>query len=266
MSDTSDPARAIAILTQDAPPRVWSFIVTIFGDLAQGKDDALSGRALARMAETAGLRPETVRVALHRLRKDGWIESRRDGRQSHYALTAFGRSQSAAAAARIYASHAPKVQSWTILVGNPDRTDDTLSDVASFADAVPLGNFGLLIPGEIPSGEDELLRLSARDVSIPAWLRGSVCSEDVQVAYRLLLEKLTRIEPMVGPGATGLSGATLRALLVHSWRRVLLRHPDLPPDLFPPGWCGEECRASVMVLLGRLPRPALSALEAEAVL
>ena len=53
----------------------------------------------------------------------------------------------------------------------------------------------------------------------------------------------------------------LRSLIVHGWRRLVLKHPDLPPDVYSDAWRGHDCRALVTGLLTRLPRPALSALH-----
>ena len=46
--------------------------------------------------------------------------------------------------------------------------------------------------------------------------------------------------------------AALRVLVVHQWRRLVLRHADLPERFFPDGWKGEACRAHVLQLLGNL--------------
>ncbi len=264
MPDPSDLARAIAILTEDDPPRVWSFIITIFGDLAQGEGDAMSGRLLARMAQVAGLKPETVRVALHRLRKDGWIDSHRDGRRSRYTLTAYGRAQSAAAAPRIYADAAPKPRAWTVLIADPNGTDDALAEIAGRTDAVPLGTFGMLVPEPVTPDDRALLRVTSDAVDIPDWVRAATCPDDLKRGYQGLRSRLGCVEPLIAPSAASLESATVRVLVVHSWRRVLLRHADLPTTLFPADWPGEDCRRAVMAILARLPRPRLQVLEAEA--
>ena len=64
----------VAQLSHDGTPRVWSLIVTIFGDLARESGMSLSGTALSRMTARVDVRAEATRVALHRLRRDGWID------------------------------------------------------------------------------------------------------------------------------------------------------------------------------------------------
>ena len=88
-------------VTFGTTPRVWSLLVTVFGELAQDADAQISGSLLRSLSEHIGIKPEAMRVALHRLRKDGWIDSERTGRTSNYFLTLWGRAQSIAASPRI---------------------------------------------------------------------------------------------------------------------------------------------------------------------
>ncbi len=68
------------ILTALPTPRVWSMMVTIFGDLAQAPRDRIDGPLLTRLTDGMGIKPEAVRVALHRLRNEDWITSVKSGR------------------------------------------------------------------------------------------------------------------------------------------------------------------------------------------
>ena len=42
-----------------------------------------------------------------------------------------------------------------------------------------------------------------------------------------------------------LEAAAIRTLVVHQWRRLLLRHEDWPVEVLPEGWQGEVCRGLV---------------------
>ena len=86
------------------PPRVWSLLVTIFGELAQDQNAEISGQTLRDLLDVIGVRPEAMRVALHRLRNEGWIDSRKTGRRSDYFLTPLGLTESMAASPLIYSS------------------------------------------------------------------------------------------------------------------------------------------------------------------
>ena len=84
---------AVAQILGVETPRVWSFIVTIFGDLARHDDRYISSRTLNRLTAEIGVKPEATRVALYRLRKEDWLESTKFGRESHYRLTKKGCKQ-----------------------------------------------------------------------------------------------------------------------------------------------------------------------------
>ena len=106
----------IARLTDGEPPRVWSFLVTAFGDLAQKEGTALSSAFLTRMTGRIGIKPDANRVALHRLRKEGWVDSQRIGRSSRYLLTDWGRAQTMKASPRIYADRELVSDAWLVLL------------------------------------------------------------------------------------------------------------------------------------------------------
>ena len=54
--------------------RVWSVIITIFGDSVQPRGGTVAATTLARITGRMAIRPEALRVALHRLARDGWLE------------------------------------------------------------------------------------------------------------------------------------------------------------------------------------------------
>lgn len=49
----------------------------------------------------------------------------------------------------------------------------------------------------------------------------------------------------------------LRSLIVHNWRRLVLRHPALPAAFVDQDWPGHQCHVLVADLLARFPRPKL---------
>ncbi|MEP5760757.1 MAG: PaaX family transcriptional regulator C-terminal domain-containing protein [Litoreibacter sp.] len=55
--------------------------------------------------------------------------------------------------------------------------------------------------------------------------------------------------------------AALRILIVHGWRRIVLRTPALPDFVFPDHWAGPACRDHVARLLTQLPAQDLAGLE-----
>ena len=76
--------------------------------------------------------------------------------------------------------------------------------------------------------------------------------------YARLKGILVRIDASlpVGTDLPPVSRAVLRCLNVHIRRRLILKHPDLPGDVYPADWSGHDCHVLVHGLLDRLPAPA----------
>lgn len=244
-------------LTLGQSPRVWSLLISVFGDLAQKEGAKISGSLLRQLTEKIGIKPEAMRVAIHRLRKEGWIDSERNGRTSVYFLTPWGRAQSAQATPRIYASGPPAEHAWLVMF-NPAKSSQS-EDAAGGA---WVSSNVLITSREPASGQAFISHLNLQ-TTVPEWMSGKVCegpmlrmSQDFSVA----LDKVTR-HLTSGPTPRPVEIAALRVLLVHGWRRIVLKTPILPDHVFPPTWHGLQCRAIVATLLAEYPNPGLDALE-----
>ena len=245
-------ADLVARLTPAPPPPVWSILVTLFGDLAQVPGTAIDGATLRALTAPMGLSPEAVRTALHRLRRDGWIGSRRAGRGSAHALTAKGRAESAAASPRIYARGQAA-----------ERAAMLLADPAAPLPDLPgcrLGP-GLLLTPE-GGGPDALALPVPPGTALPAWMATRLCPPDLRARAADLAAALADVRAQFDtlPPPAPLQAAILRVLVVHGWRRVVLRQPPLPDHVFPPDWQGARCRALAHDLLARLPVPDVASL------
>lgn len=265
MTDDVSPAfrDCAAALTGEGGHRVWSLIVTIFGDLAQASGDAISGPLLSRLTGLMGVKPEAMRVALHRLRKDGWIESTREGRASTHFLTAYGRAQSAAASPRIYGGGTPLSDQWHLLIAGDGAGAARLEAFLQSDDYIALGAQAALAPGPLPADHAGLLGAETEAVAVPDWLREQICPEalmqvyaDCHAAFDTVLDRLRQ-----GALDSAVEAAALRGLVVHSWRRIVLRHPDLPPEFFPADWPGVAARARFGLIMAELAVPDLAELE-----
>jgi phenylacetic acid degradation operon negative regulatory protein len=233
--------------------RVWSLMVTLFGDLAQAPGSALDGPVLSDVMAGMDIRPEAVRVALHRLRNDGWIVSRKHGRTRRHALTATSRDETRKASARIYASPLAHNNDWKLVL---------LEDATAIPqDTMKKYGFTQVLPrvyvGSAQSQAPENAMVLGGSTA-PAWLRQQIAPQMLEAEYRALLPLLQTAEKNLLQGTLDpLQTATLRCLIVHNWRRIVLRHPTLPPAVLPQDWAGHKCHALVDTLLLRFPRPPL---------
>ncbi|NDW47765.1 PaaX family transcriptional regulator C-terminal domain-containing protein [Ruegeria sp. PrR005] len=242
--------------------RVWSIIVSLFGDLARRPGDRLSGGALTRIIMPMGIKPEAIRVALHRLRKDGWIESNREGRTSVHFLTDYGRTQSDRVTPRIY-TRAPEVpQEWHILIAEDGSGAQTLNEMLLTDTYIGLGRLVALGSGPVPEDCEDLAGFDVTARAIPDWMQTRLYPAELGAACASLHQDCAVLNASARPPhLSPLQIATLRTLLVHRWRRVALRHPDLPTVFQPPGWMGPACRDQVFALLDTLPLPRLADLN-----
>lgn len=253
----------MAALLPLEPPRVWSMLVSIFGDLACGPGEHIDGPLLTGLMGHMDIKPEAVRVALHRLRNDGWIASVKSGRTARHALTPGALRARNEAARLIYSRAEDLPRDWQVAItaqGDTSLRGDLLE--AGFAALSPrlyIGHGGT----KAPPGT-----LLCTGRIAPDWLRGEVVPDTLTAQFDRLLTALRRVRHRLsgghGPALSPVETALLRVLIVHHWRRLVLRHPYLPPGLLGSDWPGHLCRAQVCDLLDALPRPALEALGAEA--
>ena len=228
----------VRLLTDGAPPRTWSMLVTIMGDMGAAPGARLTGPLLARLTGAMGVRPPALRTALHRLRREGWIESAREGRATSHALTARGRAETLAARPRIYGP-APEGALHLVLLAPGEPVPEG---------AVVVGAELALSAG--PAG------WSAPIGAPPGWIAERVAPEPLRALAADVAARLDALAEGLAGGGDPSDPVVLRLLALHLWRRLALRVPPLPEAAFPPGWQGGRARALAHALLARLPAGA----------
>lgn len=256
---TADFDQLVNELLDGTQPRVWSLLVTIFGDLLRSPETRLSGACVNALTSAIGIKPEATRVALHRLRKEGWIDSHRTGRQSHYGLTKRGRAETDAARDRVYATAAPQTCP-VLILDDPSSPLEAEARVWSSV-SVQIGLHAVVTTHPTPSKSDWSIPVPL-DQPVPRWVSDRLCPPEVQNASQALALRLSRVaEFQTLDRLPLLLRVALRELVLHEWRRLVLRVPEFPDALFSENWHGAECRALFSDLLNRLPKPDLAALE-----
>ncbi|MCZ7676095.1 MAG: hypothetical protein M5U35_09785 [Roseovarius sp.] len=251
---TPDTQSEIDRLAACGPLRTWSVIVTVLGDFCRSRDQRVGGRELQAVLGRIGLTPASTRVALHRLRRDGWIESERRGRDAAYRLSAMGWRETEAARGRIYAT-APPVGTVVHLVLAPPHM--AAPDFAAVLppEAVQIAPRTALLAGaaKTPASGFWTARLEAG--AAPRWLAEAVAGPDLREGYARLIEAANAALDAPVP-ADAVARAALRVLILHHWRRLRLRHGDLPDSLLGEDWEGARARRAVMSALTRFEHPA----------
>ncbi|APE45186.1 hypothetical protein BOO69_18495 [Sulfitobacter alexandrii] len=234
--------------------RVWSLMISLFGDLAQEEGTAIDGPVLSAMMALLEIRPEAARVALHRLRNDGWIISEKVGRISRHSLSEKGRAESAAATPRIYAPPPDGSEGWQMVL--LESVDDPVSADMAAHGFTALSPRMFVGPADIPAPGNGL---SLAGGHVPDWLLGQLRDEAMQRTYADLAQSLNDLKNALtkARALSPLQKAVLRGLIVHNWRRIVLKNPPLPLALTERGGPARQSHLLVTELLAAFPRPAL---------
>lgn len=280
-------ARIDAHLSQDRV-QAGSLIVTVFGDAVLPRGACLWLGSLIQLLQPLGVNERLVRTAVYRLVQEGWLTTRTQGRRTDYLLTEAGMARVDEAARQIYAARAPSWDlHWRMLLVTealPARVRERLRRSLFWQ------GYGEL-PGGVfvhPSADmDATLEALAAD-GLGAWagallplraqrlpLRGVTPNRTlVQQAWNLaaLAQHYADFVAQYAPIEAALRSAAgapppelafcARTLLIHDWRRLLLRDPQLPAELLPREWPGERARQVCRRLYRLLLAPAERHLDA----
>ena len=242
------------------PSRTWSVIVTVYGDAIVPRGGSVWLGTLARFFSALDIGDGVVRTAMSRLAADGWLERTRIGRNSFYHLTEKGRATFRQATEHIYGAQA---QPWNgrfelLLLGNAREREGARAAlaIAGFGAAAPglwVAPAGTAVP---PVAGAAALHLdadcdleTARKLAQRCWPLEKMAAayNGFLTAFEPLAEALDANSPI-----SELDAFVARILLVHEYRRIVLRDPILPAALLPAGWPGAEARKLCARLYHRL--------------
>lgn len=273
-------ARIDAFARQDRV-HAGSLIITLFGDAVLPRGGRVWLGSVIQLLEPLGVNERLVRTAVYRLVQDGWLTTEARGRRTDYLLTAAGRARAEEAARQIYAPRAPRWDlHWRLLLTTGalaarerERLRRSLywqgygelpggvfvhpsADLDATLEALQADGLGERRRDLLPLRAQRLpLRGTApdRDLVHQAWNLDALAQ-----AYTAFVARYAPIAAQVHTrGAPAPAPAFLaRTLLIHDWRRLLLRDPQLPQELLPRGWPGEQARDVCRRLYRALLEPA----------
>lgn len=229
--------------------RVWSLVITIFGDAIVPRGGRISLSALQEIMARLRIEPGALRTAMSRLASDHWVTRERQGRNSFFRLDEHGRHAFDLATRRIYASGPPAwTGRWTVALAPPGVDEKTVSELAALGFLRINGAVHLrpetadaADPGDALSG---MLVVHGESAEHPEAFRALWPSEQIADAYRAFVAAYRPLADALQGGRrmTPLDAMTARTLLIHDWRRIVLRDPGLPLELLPEDWPGEAAR------------------------
>jgi phenylacetic acid degradation operon negative regulatory protein len=253
------------------PSRTWSIIITIYGDAVVPRGGSVWLGTLLAFFKAIGIADGVVRTAMSRLAADGWLERHRVGRNSFYRLAAKGRATFAAATEHIYAP-APRVFRGhfdLLLIGNGDDRDAVRAALEAAGFGSPAAGVWLSPGGDIPDAAQGVLRLETggdaaalRELAARAWPL-----EATAQAYRRFIATFAPLADALADDAAvdDLEALVARVLLIHEYRRIVLRDPILPSEVLPLDWPGVPARDLCARLYRKLIVPSERWLDANAI-
>jgi len=196
--------------------RVWSLLITILGDIASERSQEVPGPWLTSVFKCIGVSPEALRVAVHRLKKDEWIASRKDGRISYYSLTDKAQLQTQLVWELIYHTDPVDTPPWLLCVTKNSNT-------VAASHAVKIQSNVYAIRSDQVENAQAMLTFKWTDQQLPTWL------DDAQV-FSSVIEIAQRLNAVLSTHAINAKifntqeQEAIRFLVLHYWRVIALKN------------------------------------------
>jgi phenylacetic acid degradation operon negative regulatory protein len=242
-----------------------SLIMTIFGDCIFHRGGIISLASLIQLMDVFGFNERSVRTAVFRLVQNGWLVSEKIGRTSYYRVTESSRQRFIMADQKIYSfTHQEWNQKWDLVLLSSVELENKLllkkelewlgfANIATNVMAYPgcdhhkLQNLllNLKMTEQVVVFKAEALLLWQE--SYPTVKRMVETNWPVQELHQRyekligvfreffhLVENEEELDPV--------QAFQLRILLIHQYRRILLKDPNLPFELLPSNWLSINAR------------------------
>ncbi len=269
---------------QQSRMNAGSLIISVFGDAVLPRGGRIGLGSLIQLLTPLGVSDRLIRTSIFRLVKEEWMYSEAIGRRADYMLTPAGLRRFEESARQIYAAESPAWDHrWRLIlsVGELDTkqrerlkralfwqgfgaigTDCFVhpsADLVTVMDALTTEGMGDLLKHLMPltsemSDTEKKESETDTDLVKRAWNLGQLGSAYAQFVkqYQPMLKQLQS----ANTHASDESQFLLRTLLIHDYRRLLLRDPELPKVLLPQDWSGQEARHLCQALYGQLLTPS----------
>ncbi len=266
-----------------------TLLVTIFGDSVRPHGGEIWTGSLVGLVEPLGISDRLVRTSLNRLASEGLLATRRVGRRSFYSVTPGADREFASVEDRIYRRVRESWDGrWTIVAetgGLPAPVRAELRQRLEWLGFAALTPGVQVCPADRTTAVGDLLEDLDACGGV-AFFRGSVMpprpagrANGVGLDDRALARRTSDLDVLTpayeaflrrfGPLVNGAAGEAdpetaflTRTLLLHGWRRIVLREPALPAELWPDAWVGDAAYDVAAAAYRRLSPAAEAHLQA----
>ncbi|OAP36931.1 PaaX family transcriptional regulator [Sinorhizobium glycinis] len=231
-----------SILVQ-TPLKAAGFIVTIYGDVVEPRGGVVWIGNLIETCAAVGISETLVRTAVSRLVAAGQLLGERAGRRSYYRLSKAAGSEFAAAARIIFSG--AQEENWQLVHLAGAEAEETMQALerAGYARLDPRLAIGPARQAP-PLAGGLILRADSPDPkALAAFVRAYWDLAPHAAAYRTFLQQFAPVARLAEKRSLAPATAlTMRLLLIHRFRSVLLNDPRLPAAALPEDWPGREAR------------------------
>jgi phenylacetic acid degradation operon negative regulatory protein len=250
-----------------------SLVFDLFGDHLRYHGGCAQTQALCQLLEVFDVGEPTARIALARMRREGWFDTHREGRQVVYTLTDKTWQLLDEGRSRIFErTHAGWDGQWRMViyaVSEQDRAErERLRRALSWLGFGSLTTATWISPHERldqveaaladTSATIDLLTCRSRDRATDLdMVKRSWDLKALSRDYQDLLHHLESLPPTSELAALGGRNALrLRIELVSTYRHFPFRDPHLPAELLPSDWPGHRAHELFVAAHEALAEPA----------
>ena len=236
---------ALLARLQEQPSHTGSLIVTLFGDVLLPRGSAIALANILDLFDSLEIGPGVIRTAISRLAADGWLVANRRGRSSYYRIGPTRRGEFVRAARHIYGP--PRgTRAQHLIIALPEHGSGREPARERFSRLGFASWQGMLLapdrplPRSLEAGSivlratgspESMRRLAAR-----AWRLDALC--DQYMGFLANFGRLAADASAFDPPDALLA----RLLVIHDYRRIVLRDPRLPSTFLPEEWAGDAAR------------------------
>ena len=243
--------------------RCGSLIITLFGDYLVYRGGRIWLSSVIDLLSVAEMNARMIRTSFFRLKNEGWLDSDRYGRNSQYRISHQGHNKFLTAARRIYSIEPNSGEKqWDLLLTNglgvqenqnlsrelqwhgfgylgkgiyvhPNLNQKSLENILEQNDLTDYIVHMTISQGNL-NNTDKLKKLVTNTWNLE--YLGQLYREFIKV-FGPLRKKLED-----GDYQSQEDLFIIRLLLIHYYRWILLRDPELPNEVLPEDWSGTDAR------------------------
>lgn len=253
-----------------------SQLVTFFGDVMSVHGEWVWLGSLIEALQPLGYSERLVRTSVFRLVQDQWLQTEKVGRKSYYSFTDTAKKHNQKAARRIYAGEFGTWDGCWLIVLPTFVSEPKLTE---FRRQLEWLGFSPLASGVYahPSFEQQSLEETVEEMalsdSVVIFTSKTLDQASNAVLKHLVMDRWNIAEleqnyqsfintyaPMQALLKTtklnDKQSFLLRLLMIHEYRRILLKDHELPQDMLPKPWAGFAAHKLVSQMYGQLATPS----------